>query len=44
MVLVHLTAVQYSSRDEVFLARVGLFVGRECAVLIVGEKFIFTRR
>ena len=25
-------------------AFVGLFVGPECAVLIVGEKFIFTRR
>ena len=28
-------------RDRAF---VGLFVGPECAVLIVGEKFIFTRR
>jgi len=28
-------------RDRAF---VGLFVGPECAVLIVGENFIFTRR
>jgi len=28
-------------RDRAF---VGLLVGPECAVLIVGEKFIFTRR